>query len=309
MPSAHHSIKTAARLSGLSPHLIRMWEKRYGAVSPSRGQTNRRLYSDQEVQRLRLLREVTSAGHTIGNVATLPAARLRALAGKAGERRAESIGEVSLGQSFQESSLLAVKRFDAHLFDERLREAAVALGHQGMMRQVVNPLAQTVGDAWRRGDLTAAHEHFFSSSLKLFLRSLSSKIPLAAHAPRIVIATPAGQLHELGAIIAEDAAVQIGWRSIYLGPNLPAAEIAGAATQNRAAAVALSIVYPDDDPELPRELVNLRRFLPEETGIFVGGRAAAGYRQNLRQIGAIVTDDLDEFSAGLDRVRRSAKSS
>src|SRR5690349_231555 len=103
MPPAHHSIKTAARLSGLSPHLIRMWEKRYQAVSPDRSGTNRRVYSDDEVERLRLLREVTSAGHTIGNVATLPTARLKKLAGGASPARATTGAGLSLGESFQET--------------------------------------------------------------------------------------------------------------------------------------------------------------------------------------------------------------
>ena len=78
-------------------------------------------------------------------------------------------------------------------------------------------------------------------------------------------------------MIVNAAAAQVGWQTTYLGASLPAAEIAGAAVQNRALAVALSIVYPEDDPDLPQELTNLRRFLPEETRILIGGRAATAY--------------------------------
>ena len=90
MVAAHHSIKTASRMTGLSAHLIRIWEKRYGAVAPKRTATNRRLYSDDEIERLNLLRLATAAGHSIGNIAKLPLARLKSLVAKAelsGRRR------------------------------------------------------------------------------------------------------------------------------------------------------------------------------------------------------------------------------
>ena len=69
MEEVQHSIKVAARRCGLSTHVIRVWEKRYDAVSPDRTDTNRRLYSEQEIERLKLLRAATLSGHSIGNVA------------------------------------------------------------------------------------------------------------------------------------------------------------------------------------------------------------------------------------------------
>ena len=69
--SYKHSIQVVSRLSGLSPHVIRVWEKRYGAVTPVRTGTNRRLYSEEEIQRLRLLSRATAAGHRIGVIAHL----------------------------------------------------------------------------------------------------------------------------------------------------------------------------------------------------------------------------------------------
>jgi DNA-binding transcriptional MerR regulator/methylmalonyl-CoA mutase cobalamin-binding subunit len=310
IPAAHHSIKTASRMTGLSPHLIRIWEKRYGAVSPERTDTNRRLYSDAEIERLNFLRMATTAGHSIGNIAKLPLSRLKSLVAKAelGERGSRQISRaVSPAQSFHDSALAAVEKLDARALEEVLQKAVVALGHQGLLRQVVGPLAQTIGELWRTGAVTAAHEHFLTAALKVFLGHLSGQFAVPANAPRIVIGTPAGQLHELGAVVVKDAAAQIGWHAIYLGASLPAAEIAGAALQNRALAVALSIVYPEDDPDLPQELTNLRRFLSPETRILVGGRAASAYSETLRRIGAPFTDSIDEFCRQLDDLRHATK--
>jgi DNA-binding transcriptional MerR regulator/methylmalonyl-CoA mutase cobalamin-binding subunit len=309
MPDAHHSIKAASRITGLSPHLIRIWERRYGAVAPERTDTNRRLYSDAEIQRLNLLRLATGAGHSIGNIAKLPSNRLKSLLAKAEVESGVSRTRLasSPAKRFHEASLAAVEKLDAQLFEKTLDKAVVALGHQGLLREVVGPLAHTIGELWRTGALTAAHEHFFTAGLKVFLGHLSGQFAVPADAPRIVVATPAGQLHELGAVIVKDAAAQIGWHTTYLGASLPAAEIAGAAVQSRAAVVALSIVYPEDDPDLVRELISLRRFLPPEVKILAGGRAASAYSEPLLRIGAVMTENIEEFCNQLDKLRRSSK--
>jgi DNA-binding transcriptional MerR regulator/methylmalonyl-CoA mutase cobalamin-binding subunit len=307
METPHHSIKTASRLTGLSPHLIRIWEKRYEAVAPERTPTNRRLYTDAEIERLRLLRQATEAGHSIGNIATLPVERLNTLVAKAGLHAGSAPavpGVVAPAQEFHGACLAAVQQLDSRGLEETMRRAVVALGHQGLLRQVVTPLAQTIGELWRTGAVTAAHEHFLTAALKVFLGRLSGQFSHSSNAPRIIVATPTGQLHELGAVIVNAAAAQIGWQTTYLGASLPAAEIAGAAAQSHARAVALSIVYPEDDPALPQELINLRRFLPAETKILVGGRAARAYLDTLGQIGAIFTESVEEFCDQLDALRR-----
>ena len=66
-----YSIKVVARRTGLSPHVIRAWERRYGAVEPERSATGRRLYSDTEIERLQALERATRAGHSIGQIAQL----------------------------------------------------------------------------------------------------------------------------------------------------------------------------------------------------------------------------------------------
>ena len=83
MTDAHHPIQLAARLTGLSTYVIRIWEQRYHAVEPRRTATNHRLYSQNDIERLGLLRDVTHAGHNIGQVARLSNDELRALAANA----------------------------------------------------------------------------------------------------------------------------------------------------------------------------------------------------------------------------------
>jgi len=79
MPITGYPIRIAAKRSGLTPHVIRAWEKRHQATEPKRTGTNRRLYSEEDVERLSLLRAAIGEGHRIGNIATLPSGELRRL--------------------------------------------------------------------------------------------------------------------------------------------------------------------------------------------------------------------------------------
>jgi methylmalonyl-CoA mutase cobalamin-binding domain/chain len=309
MSQPHHSIQSVSRRTGLSPHVIRIWEKRYGAVKPNRTGTNRRLYSDAEIQRLQWLRRATEAGHSIGTIAALNDTQLEELASHTPEREQKSARpkQSKTTQDFIAQCIMATKQLDAVAFEETLHHASVLLGQHGLVEQVVAPVAEAIGDLWRDGTITAAHEHFASAAIRVFLGHASRPFAQAANAPHLVVATPAGQLHELGAVMVAAAATDLGWRVTYLGTSLPAAEIAGAATQHHARAVALSIVYPDDDEQLPEELSKLRRYLPGDVKIIIGGRASASYEEAIKRIGATHSSNLSEFSLQLNGLRTTAK--
>lgn len=309
MSQGHHTIQSVALRTGLSAHVIRIWEKRYGAVKPQRTGTNRRLYTDAEVGRLHLLRRATEAGHSIGAIAQLDDERLNTLAAESAPQKSLSPAWAQTGspEDFVAQCIDAAKRLDSHAFEDVLQRGAIALGHRGLLEHVIAPVAQAIGDLWRDGVITAAHEHFASAAIRAFLAHAARPFALPVNAPHVVVATPTGQIHELGAIMAAAAASDLGWRVTYLGTSLPAAEIAGSAAHNNARAVALSIVYPSDDELLPEELERLRRYLPPDVKIIVGGRASAAYSDALRRIGALHTPDLRTFSDQLDMLRTPPK--
>lgn len=308
MSEIQHSIKIAARRSGLSAHVIRVWERRYDAVSPNRTDTNRRRYSEEEIERLCLLRAVVQAGHSIGDVAKLSDAKLRELLSESPPlvSLSEEQGALTVAQAIKES-VQAIERLNAAELEEVLGRGAVNFGQHGLLQKVIGPLAQQVGDLWREGVITAAHEHFASAVIRNFLVRNSKPYALNGNTPVLVVGTPTGQLHELGAVMVAAAANDMGWRVIYLGTSLPAVEIAGAAIQNHARAVALSIVFPTDDSNLPQELRNLRKHLPKEMGIIAGGRAAEAYAATLAEIGATKIKDLRAFYSLLEQLRSTQR--
>ncbi len=304
-----HPIKVVARRTGLSQHVIRVWEKRYNAVEPCRTDTNRRLYSDAEIERLHLLCQLTQAGHAISQIARLPLDRLQALAqqctppASSNTSGAPAAAAPASNDQYVEEAMAAIRALDHAALDNVLHRAAVELGHQGLLQKFVVPLTSRIGLDWETGVIKVAHEHFASSALCTFLHNSAKPFALPDSAPVIIVATPAGQIHELGAVLVAAAATNKGWRVTYLGTNLPAHEITGAVLQSKARAVALSVVYPDADPHLAQELVCLRKNLPSDVAILVGGRSASSYGETLSAIGAHLLLDLHQFNRKLDELR------
>jgi methanogenic corrinoid protein MtbC1 len=201
-----------------------------------------------------------------------------------------------------ETCLRAVERLDPDGVQAALEGASINMSKTALVEQVVAPLLETIGDQWRDGSLRVASEHMASAVLRTFLGSMNGAFPAMSDAPRLLVTTPAGQLHELGALIAATAAAAEGWHITYLGPSLPAEEIAAAAQTNGSRAVALSIVLADD-AHVKNELAKLRQLLPEDIALLVGGRSSAHYADVLQQIGASRLTDLQSFRMELESLR------
>ena len=306
-----HNMKAVELRTGLSAHLIRVWERRYGAVTPARSESQRRLYTEDEMERLTLLGRLTQSGLAISQIATLPLEKLRHLqnstsaspASLPGMLPARLIKVTSSPPELVGAALAAIRRYDMAELEKIFDRGMVGLGYSGLLEKLLIPLLRAIGEAWERGDLTAAHEHGATAAFKDYLaRNLRSMNPPET-APRLLVTTPSGQLHEMGAAIAAGLARKSGWQVTYLGPSLPAEEIVGAVMANQFRAVALSIIYPEDDPELPAQLVRLRQLLPDQIPIIAGGRAVASYRVTLDQIGALVLTEMSDFTRVLEEIR------
>jgi DNA-binding transcriptional MerR regulator/methylmalonyl-CoA mutase cobalamin-binding subunit len=306
-----HSIGVVSRRTGLKPDVIRAWERRYGAVRPSRTATNRRHYSDEDVDRLLLLRQATMTGRQIGEVSGLSTDELRllvatdqaALARAPRSFRRTSAGEAESG-SHVSACLSAVENLSTHELQFRLDRATVDLSHQCVLEDVLIPLLEKIGHLWEEGKLRIAHEHMASNVIGAYLGTVRLSFGATDNAPPLIVGTPVRQHHELGALIAAAAAASEGWRVTFLGANLPAEELAAAARQTAARAIALSLVYPGDDPHLERELIRLRRLLGQNVHLIVGGRSSARYESVLHRVSAIPVSDIRSFRPVLRDLRR-----
>jgi DNA-binding transcriptional MerR regulator/methylmalonyl-CoA mutase cobalamin-binding subunit len=299
-----HPIQVVARRTGLTPEVLRVWEKRYGVVTPSRAANGRRLYSSDDIERLSLLRLATLGGRRISEVAGLGTAALRALLSediKAEKASAHRESEASPVARLQADALAAVDVLDGAALHRIFSRALLSLDSLTFVEGLLAPFFAEIGRRWERGELDPYQEHMASSAVKLVLNQIMLS-RFDERAPVLVVTTPPGQRHEIGAMLAAIVAIGDDWKVLYLGVELPADDIVKAVRQGKAQAVALSLIYPEKDPALAGELKSLAERLPKEVALIVGGRAAASYARPLAKIGAYVVEDLTAFRAVLGRM-------
>jgi MerR family transcriptional regulator, light-induced transcriptional regulator len=297
-------IRHAAKLAGISPGLLRAWERRYGLVEPRRTDSGYRVYSAKDVELLTAAARLVDAGHSIGEIARLGPAAIKQAAGKlapaapavpaGGDPSPAEVPSAVAGPAI-EAALHAIERFDRERFEEALLPvlALGALPPPVACAEVLMPLLRAIGDAWERGTLSVAHEHFGSGLVRAkivqYLQYLAR--PEAGDRPQVVCACPEEERHEGGLLAFAVHAAASGWQVVYLGANTPLAEALVTAARLRARALALSITSEATD--VRALAAQLRDFTRKHARprILAGGRAARAHREVLERAGVMVADD------------------
>ncbi len=296
-----------ARRTGLSTHVLRAWERRYGAVEPKRSGGATRVYDDADVLKLRLLKRLTESGHAIGRVARLSTEELLTLLRDDSGRREPS--RTSGADRQMAACLEAVEAMDGTRIHAVLMRSVVMMGSSRFVDELVVPTLYRVGELWERGSICPAHEHLFSASLQRVLAWMMERLAVEGEAPVIITTTPSGQRHEMGALISGTVAAEEGWRVEHLGADLPADDIARAAAALRARVVALSVVHETSALSLIGEIGVLRDRLPADVQILIGGRAASQHREQLVRAGVIWLPGLGDLRNELRGLQRRSRAS
>jgi DNA-binding transcriptional MerR regulator/methylmalonyl-CoA mutase cobalamin-binding subunit len=276
-----YPVGTAARLTGLSPEVIRAWERRYGVVEPLRTPGGTRRYRASDLRRLRLVKAAVDAGHRIGQVARLETAELEQ---RAARSQAPSTGRL-------DEILSALERLDGAEAHRLLSLQLSALGPARFGREIAAPLAREIGERWAGDRLPIASEHLATAVLRSLLGSALQPTAASLLGPRIVFATPTGEQHELGLQIAALAALAAGANTIYLGADLPVQELLDSVQRVGAAALALSLVALPND-RAARTVGEIRSGLPDHVYLWLGGAAASALEP---RDGVDCIDSLEAF--------------
>lgn len=291
-----HPIRVVAQRTGLSAPVLRAWERRYGAVEPSRSDGGQRLYSDADVRRLQLLATAVDGGRTIGLIAELDEEKLQQLIDEDRETPVEPRGDaVAPDVERVGHALHLIEEMRTEELEQYLMRSAVELRPHELVEGLVVPLLQEVGRAWQSGQMRPSTEHIASVAIRRFLEWVSTTNQPDPDAPLAVTGTPAAQRHEFGALLAGVIAAYQGWRVRFLGPDLPAEDIAGAAEKMGASMVALSAVHPRLDPRGIEEVKKVRALLPDSVDVVVGGAGAVPYPDEWEEAGILHPATLTEF--------------
>jgi len=283
-----YPLRTAARLTGLSPDVLRAWERRYRVVVPRRTPGGTRRYSAADLERLRLVKAAVDAGQRIGRVAALDAEDLvRSAAGRHEPLQAR-IDEV----------LEALARLDNVEAQRLLALHLSTLGPTRFAIEIASPLARQLGIRWASAELSVAAEHLATAVLRSLLGAALLPTTASVRGPRILIATPPGERHELGALMAALVALGGGANPLFLGPDVPTDDVLAAAEAARVRVVALGIVSLPL-AEAVGAVRTIRQGLPDDVRVWIGG---AGAGEVLREVSpARKPDSLRPGRAELQR--------
>ena len=297
-----HSIAVVSRRTGITQLVLRAWERRYQAVVPSRTATGRRKYTDPDLEKLILLAHLSENGHRIGDIAQLSLDELKQLVKEFPLEKETGIAAGNTPAEVTElmkMALQAVTNLDSRGLEAVLGQALVDLSKPSLRNELLVPLLEEIGNRWHDGKLRVAHEHMASSIVSTFLSSINARYRVAPGAPTVAIATPAGQMHELGALLTAGYAYEAGWDVLYLGPNIPAEDLAAAAKSRRAQGILLSLVFPHGDRSTSAELIELRRLVGPEMPLIVGGQAVQSFLGVLVEIDARIVLNIDDLERAL----------
>ena len=224
-----------SKRTGVSPELLRAWERRYALLRPVRSAGGLRLYTPADVERVRVMRQHLADGLAAAEAAALA---LRAGVGDAATPMALSPEEV------RDDLADALDRYDeprAQAILDRLLAVATV---DTLLREVVLPYLHELGERWVRGEASVAQEHFASSVVRGRLLGLARGWGLGV-GPRAVLACLPGEQHDLGLIAFGLALRSRGWRIVYLGSDSPIETVEEVSRQLDPTLVVLAAVSSD----------------------------------------------------------------
>jgi DNA-binding transcriptional MerR regulator/methylmalonyl-CoA mutase cobalamin-binding subunit len=263
------SIAAVERDTGLSKDTLRVWERRYGFPNPARDHFGERIYSIDQVDRLRAIRRLMDIGYRPGKIIGLSLEDLQALA--------ESVPQAALVASEDQAADLdqlmnVLKSHEIEDLRRQLSQRVLRLGLARFVTELVAPLTEKVGDTWARGQLEIYEEHLFTESMQVVLRNAISTIPQPGNRPRVLLTTFPSEPHGMGLLMVEALLALEGCRCFSLGVQTPVWDIVLAAQAQDIDIVVLSF-SPVMNPTLVVDgLTELRAKLPKSVEIWAGGR-------------------------------------
>lgn len=283
-----HPIRVVARRTGLSPDLIRAWERRYGAVTPVRDESNSRLYTDADVERLALLRRAVEGGRAIRQVATLDDAALAEMTA-ADDRTAPEPSAVHAGRDDEpdlDRIVAALASYDGEQLGRTLRAIGDRLDPVELARRVVSPLLARFGDERRDGRLGAAHEALLRPLLRMQLAAgIRSSLGGDAPGPLAVVTSGSGSRDDLPGLASAAVASGCGFRVVTLSQGLTPEELSVAVRATGGAVLLIGLEPPAPGRNDEAEVLRLRRLLGSGTALAAvaldGPSPAGGHRLDL----------------------------
>ncbi|MDJ0807007.1 MAG: MerR family transcriptional regulator [Gammaproteobacteria bacterium] len=292
--NGQHNISDVSRIAGIPKDLLRMWERRYGYPTPARDDNGDRVYTDEQLSKLLVIRQLLDQGKRPGKLMGLDIRELRSLV---------EVPKVE----FAEGSLIErLKTGDAGELRDWFKNQLEVHGLRGFIHKVMAPALQVVGNAWTNDEITIYEEHLVTQILKELVRQALSETIRDQTDPRIMLTTVPGEQHSLGLLMVEALLRLGGAEVISFGTEMPFKEIREAAERHSVQVVGLSFSGSFKTDDALVMLSGLRPMIDPAIEIWVGGSAFAA--KPAMPHGVILLENLLAVEITLGRWRQSALS-
>lgn len=274
-----YSIKDLEVLTGIKSHTIRIWEKRYGLLSPERSDTNIRHYSNEELRKLLNVSFLVQQGFKISHIAQMPESQI-------GEK-VKTLNVVSSDyNSYIDTLILALIDMNETSLNKTIHTATINYGFEQTVIQIIFPFLSRIGTMWQTGSINPAQEHFISNLIRQKLIAATDSIDTApdTRLPKIVLFLPDNEMHEFGLLFYNYALRKRAYPTVYLGQAVPIQDLVRVVEITQATVLVGLLTYAINGQDT---MQGLQQFAKQFNGqIYLGGNAIEKVLPKQKKIGA-----------------------
>ena len=280
-----YSIKELEQLSGIKAHTIRIWEKRHRIIEPSRTATNIRYYSDKDLKKIINVSLLNTYGIKISKIADMSLEDMN--------KKVLEISELQNDKGVHiDQMVVAMIDMEEELFEKILNNLILRFGFEQTVTEIIYPFLEKIGILWQTQNITPAHEHFISNLIRQKIIVAIDGLPIPPKtAKKIVIFLPEGEMHELGLLFYHFLIRKAGYRTYYLGQNVPHEDLVS--------------VYKVHQPEYmlttitSKPPIAVEKYLEQLSNDFEGTKIlASGYQ--VQKFNGLKVGNVQTFSTALE---------
>ncbi|WP_321289733.1 MerR family transcriptional regulator [uncultured Sunxiuqinia sp.] len=290
----YYNIKDLETLSGIKAHTIRIWEKRYGLLEPQRSTTNIRYYSDNELRKLLNVSMLVKHGYKISKVSNYENGQI--------QKEVLKLNEKSLpSESMIDQLVMHMVNFDHKSLEDLLLQQINKIGFEETFMENIFPLFEKVGIYWQIGTIFPAQEHFVSNIIRELLIKESSGINNNNSTSTVLFFLKEGEMHEISLLFYHYLALKSGYKTIYLGQNVPFEDLAKMDGVQQFDRIFTAFINGIDEKELENYIAEMHKTFKGKK-IFVTGAQISVVKSKLPSNFKLITDTKafkKYFSSGL----------
>jgi DNA-binding transcriptional MerR regulator len=289
------TIKDLEYLSGIKAHTIRIWEQRYHFLCPQRSNTNIRYYSNDELKTILNIALLNKYGFKISHIDRMSAEEIR--------QKVLLLDDVAAVQERLINELVEeMVDLDMEKFEQILNKYIAVKGVERTVTQIIFPFLEKIGILWQTGHINPAQEHLVSNlirqKLMAAIETCNSPVKLDK---TVLLFLPEGEYHELGLLYLYYLLKNKGARAIYLGTNVPLADVEYVIKLKKPDMVFVHLTGPATGFQLDKFLSQAERKF-ESLPIIISGQVMNSHKRRipanvrfLQSLGS-VTEYLHELS-------------